>query len=1644
MDSKQRTPRASASSVIVLHNPTVLWWVRVVLIVLILALYGCGGGIAALVVALTDSDRDDRPRANFPAEVKNLHVSNTKSGPARICFTLIDREGDSVDVSLYYTPPGAAAGELIPILLGDGQLEERLDASEDGIDYCFEWDFASQVATGPRVGEGYIITVKAGDRILATSAVNLGNDAPQVDLLPGLSPGGAEGEEVVGIVNVPFVVSDTSDDFTSVIVEYAIVEDGRTAESQPTICELPDDACDPADRVIETTRAWTVARPAGSASSTCIPVFAFFHIQAPRAGRSLDFFWDVVGDLGRKEADIKLRFTPCDGLLWGKPVETAVFRVDNNDAPVAELDGQSFVLNPDRGGGIPIPFEVWDNEGDAVRAVFQWRLDSQSFDDIRFALPASRAELESLLADPTEIRNRQIATEKPCAVTGRVIPQDGGAAVRLPELAASAATLLAKGMDNRVLEILRPATVSQSGQWELQAPVAALPARSGTAGLVLDTPGAGSWRLRELDLATGQAVTVVVDSGSGDPRAMAFEPGEETVLVATDVHGQWSVWRVQLQSGGVTLLISVENLSGGDGVETGAIRSIVSVGNESALITVGSSLVRLIYPEGEPVRAVTILDDLQTPWGIVIDPLTADRIYLAEHGWQHPDAGEAEGRLIAIQLGTLARTTIRSEGLRRPGPVALHRWGTCLLVVTDHDPLDGTCELLDIDLARGSSFEATGALNGRVNSLATGSPGLTLMALTDANALALGGGIEQRRTIQTYDVARQTATVDAPFDPPLHPSKTWRIFDVQSLLQSTPDGTPGTFVWDSHDVSLNHGRVVMRVVPYDSEMGTEDSSGVPRSIIRMREEPLVLVGPASDFGSHALVAADLDGDGDLDLAAGNTERDGLTVVFQRSPGVFGDGPASPTPDLMVGGAGTTTMPVSILAADLDGDGTVDLASGNRGSNTLTVFLQKSPGVFGNPDDPTQPDCTVGGAGTTAEPVSIAAADVDGDGRLDLIAANAGSNTLAVFFQKSPGVFGNPDDPTQPDCTVGGAGTTAEPVSIAAADIDTDGRLDLIAANAGSDTLTIFFQKSPGVFGEGGDPAKPNRTLGGSGITDGVAAVVVADLNGDSHPDIASSNAAGDTLTLFFQEGIGAFGVNGDPSEPQCTLGGSKTTGGPADIIAVDMDGDGDMDLVSANATGHTLTIFVQHAPGVFASEADPSLPDLTLGGPGRTDRPASVVAADLDGDGDVDLAATNAGSRTLTWFPQRMRGTSLAEGDPTQPDLVLGAPLVTEGPRSVVIADLDSDGDVDLASANGRNNTLTVFFQKTPGVFGLEGDPTKPNLTLGGHAFMADPRSLVAADLNGDGAVDLASTNFESDTLTIFLQNIRTGNRFNNEPDLILGSPETTDGPLSLVAADFNGDSSLDLAFAAAPMSTVVVFFQTEAGSFVEEGGDPTVPHLLLGDSRATPLAESVMAVDLDGVGGFDIISGNFWNKTLTVFLQKGRGEFGDAAQPDLILGGPETTNHPVSIASADLDRDGDLDLISANYASGTLTGFYQNEPGVFGTGGDHAQPDLILGGPETTGGPVSVLSADIDGDGNEDCITGNTITSVVTVFCQRSHGVFGQAGDASAPDMILGGVDTTGEPRSVAVADLDGDGDLDVVTANSRTCTLTVFYGGH
>jgi VCBS repeat protein len=336
-----------------------------------------------------------------------------------------------------------------------------------------------------------------------------------------------------------------------------------------------------------------------------------------------------------------------------------------------------------------------------------------------------------------------------------------------------------------------------------------------------------------------------------------------------------------------------------------------------------------------------------------------------------------------------------------------------------------------------------------------------------------------------------------------------------------------------------------------------------------------------------------------------------------------------------------------------------------------------------------------------------------------------------------------------------------------------------------------------------------------------------------------------------------------------------------------------------------------------------------------------------------------------------------------------------KGPGSVALADLNGDGRLDVVVANDESGDVTV----------LLGDGKANFAAAPGSPFPAgeSPNDIAIADFDGDGKPDLAFPNHDTSHVTVLLGDGRGG--FRPAP----GSPVTVRSrphPHGIAAADFNGDGHVDFAVESWMSNQVEVVFGAGGGRF-------RTPGRLFGVGKMP--YQKLRAGDVNDDGVPDIVTTNFEGGDVTVLLGDGKGGFREPAGSPFRAG-----EAPFSLALADVDRDGHLDLVVSNF-SGRAGDTSHDAVNVLlgdGTGGFHP----MKGSPFAAGAnPIRVAVGDVNGDGWPDVVTANMKSGDVTALLGDGRGSL-QPGVRRPAGR---------EPYGVAVGDVDGDGRAEIFVAN-------------
>jgi len=342
------------------------------------------------------------------------------------------------------------------------------------------------------------------------------------------------------------------------------------------------------------------------------------------------------------------------------------------------------------------------------------------------------------------------------------------------------------------------------------------------------------------------------------------------------------------------------------------------------------------------------------------------------------------------------------------------------------------------------------------------------------------------------------------------------------------------------------------------------------------------------------------------------------------------------------------------------------------------------------------------------PTDIAVADVNADGHPDLLTANTGSNTISVLLGDARGAFR----------AAPGSPLTGGPVAhlVATGDVNSDHKLDLAVTCHNSNDVFIYLGDGRGGFTPA--PGSPFALLRGAEPHN--HGLVLANVNGDAHLDILTSNQNHNSVSVLLGDGHGGF-------RP---AGGSPFSVGraPYPLAVGDVNGDGHADVVTPNVGSNNVTVLLGDGSGRFAPAAGSPLAVAT--------RPYFVALGDLDGNHKLDLAVAHDDITLITVLLGDGRGGFRpAPGSP-----------VDAGARGfeVLLVDINGDARLDLVTGTAAD-TVVVLLGDGSGRF--RPAPGSP------YAAGRGPWGVAVADINGDGKPDILTANFDDNNVKILLGN---------------------------------------------------------------------------------------------------------------------------------------------------------------------------------------------------------------------------------------------------------------------------------------------------
>ncbi|MBZ5611550.1 MAG: FG-GAP-like repeat-containing protein [Acidobacteriia bacterium] len=690
-----------------------------------------------------------------------------------------------------------------------------------------------------------------------------------------------------------------------------------------------------------------------------------------------------------------------------------------------------------------------------------------------------------------------------------------------------------------------------------------------------------------------------------------------------------------------------------------------------------------------------------------------------------------------------------------------------------------------------------------------------------------------------------------------------------------------------------------------------------------------------------VVSGDFNGDGKADVAVANLSSSTISVLLGN-----GDGTLRTAVNYPVG-----ADPAWLAVADLNGDGKLDLAVASQGCSPCKPG-QLGGGIWvllGNGDGTFRAGVNYGpnSAG------SVTAADLNGDGKPDLVVGNLGGSGAEVLIGKGDGTF--------QAATAVGAGAPGG-LANTVADVNGDGKADIILANTNTGNIAVLPGNGNGTF-------KAAVNSGTQTLSGGFIFLTVRDLNGDGKPDVVATNGFANYVQVWIGNGDGTF-----KPPVNYTVGNQPTS-----IAIGDFNGDGrpDMAVTGGDGLAPSVAVLMGKGDGTFQA----AVYYIPTGNP-----LLSITTGDFNGDGRTDLVMISQ----VVALPAGV-WIVLGNGDgsfQTAADYKAGT-----GPQTATVGDFNGDGVPDLAVASNGSSTVSVLLGTGNGTF-----KTAVNYPAGQGAT-----GVASGDFNGDGKPDLVVANVAVGTISVLLGNGDGTFQAKKDTQILFGA-------LGVAVGDFNKDGKADVAVVSIIGISVLI-----------GKGDGTFQAPVTAGSRSG--TGNVVVADVNGDGNVDLVVSNNSSNTVSVLLGNGNGTF--QGNVDFTA---DTKKSVQSVAVGDVNGDGKPDLVVANFGcsdcsdtsiTGNVVVLLGNGDGTFQSAVSYFAGDK----------PQSVAIADFNGDGASDLAVTNFLPWTISILLNQGDGTFAAAFPYGAGNGTL----------FVMAADLNGDGKPDLAALNGGSNDVSI-----
>ncbi|MEI6143270.1 MAG: FG-GAP-like repeat-containing protein [Mariniphaga sp.] len=791
---------------------------------------------------------------------------------------------------------------------------------------------------------------------------------------------------------------------------------------------------------------------------------------------------------------------------------------------------------------------------------------------------------------------------------------------------------------------------------------------------------------------------------------------------------------------------------------------------------------------------------------------------------------------------------------------------------------------------------------------------------------------------------------------------------AQTTCSSIVCGTPFFTVTNPNVLAFDYNQIATNTQMPSKvfAVGDFNRDGIPDVAINHYNMVQVLFGTGtgtftfSSFytvGSNvsSIVTADLDGDGILDIVTTNADSYNMSVLWGNSDGTFSVAYNIPLSQSMY----------SVAVADFNRDGRNDLLSINYSSGDVSVFKNNGARGFNY-----SWSYAVG-----THPFSSAICDFNGDGKADVVTANNGSNNISVLLGDGAGGLG-----IATNYAVGNS-----PEYVACGDFNGDGTTDIAVTVSGDNKIAVLFGNGNGVFS---NPVNYNTE-------ELPVMLAVCDYNGDGKKDIAFGCRTAQKLGVLTGMADGSF----YPAK-YITLSGNNWGIAAADF---NCDGRADLGLITENVF---YTLINKPTPIISSISPTSGAVGTTVTITGKNF--SSAASENVVYFGDVKATVSSATSTSLTVTAPAGGGSveivSVTVAGKVANSLLGSSPfftfsrstknylgfnfstLSTGTSACIETGDFNGDGKPDIAAGMYSENKVNIYLGDGSGNFSLSN-----TFSVG-----TQPYRIESGDFNGDGVLDLVTANSGSANVSILLGN--GDGSFGAATNYTVGTT-----PIGVTVGDLDYDGKADLVVANYGSDYISVLLGNGNGTF------NAASNYTVGVKSAV-----VKLGDFNGDKNIDIAVINLGYANVSILYGNGAGNFATPVKTTL-------GDNPVSFDVADLNSDGKTDLVLVGGYYGSVMFLLSNGNGTF-----ELKVNLV------TAKPNQIAAGDFNGDGNMDVVISHSNYANYLLFVMGNG-----AGDIDSHYYRV----ISGSADIVKVSDFNKDGRADIVTSNDSY--LNIVLGG-